>query len=301
MSCAIVVLNFNDADITKDYISTIKDYKIYDHIIVVDNASTDGCTDDLKDYCNQMGVDFIASSDNKGYSSGNNKGAFYAIEKYSPDYIFISNPDIICSESSVKKILDGFSISSNIGLVTGLIHVFDEQRNTIPYKYFAYKVPELKDMLSNCMLLLTKFKMDILKQSMYYNAEDVIRKGHIVVGAVSGCFFAIRSDVSMEIKGLDEDIFLYNEEAVLGFNLRKHGYKEVVVNAPVIHNEKQNKHKGFSKQWNTNKRVQESALIYLEKYINASPLTCGVFIMLNKLGFIERYLFSILKQLKRFR
>ena len=37
----MVILNYNDYETTFDMINQIKDYKVLDHIIIVDNHSTD--------------------------------------------------------------------------------------------------------------------------------------------------------------------------------------------------------------------------------------------------------------------
>lgn len=37
----IVILNYNDYQTTKDMIDNIKDYDSIDHIVIVDNKSTD--------------------------------------------------------------------------------------------------------------------------------------------------------------------------------------------------------------------------------------------------------------------
>lgn len=43
-----VILNYNDADTTTDIINHIKEYSVFNHIIVVDNCSTDNSLDRLK-------------------------------------------------------------------------------------------------------------------------------------------------------------------------------------------------------------------------------------------------------------
>ena len=41
MKLAVIVLNYNDYETTKDFLGYAKEFKIIDKIIVVDNASTD--------------------------------------------------------------------------------------------------------------------------------------------------------------------------------------------------------------------------------------------------------------------
>ena len=44
----MVILNYNDYETTFDMINQIKDYKVLDHIVIVDNHSTDLKYDKLK-------------------------------------------------------------------------------------------------------------------------------------------------------------------------------------------------------------------------------------------------------------
>lgn len=41
----LVVLNYNDSDTVIEYIKRIMEYKIFDHIVIVDNCSTDNSID----------------------------------------------------------------------------------------------------------------------------------------------------------------------------------------------------------------------------------------------------------------
>ena len=45
---AMVIINYNDYDTTKKLIDNIKNYKVLDKIIIVDNASTDNSYNKIK-------------------------------------------------------------------------------------------------------------------------------------------------------------------------------------------------------------------------------------------------------------
>ena len=53
MKNAIIILNYNDSDNTKKILKKIKNYKILDYIIVVDNKSTDDSLKKLKNFENE--------------------------------------------------------------------------------------------------------------------------------------------------------------------------------------------------------------------------------------------------------
>ena len=74
----IVILNYNDYETTINMLNSIKDYDSLDHIVVVDNKSTDNSYEVLKPYESKK-IDVIQSKSNKGYSYGNNVGIKYLL------------------------------------------------------------------------------------------------------------------------------------------------------------------------------------------------------------------------------
>lgn len=82
----------------------IHDYSAIDHIVLVDNLSPDGSIENLQKAVNNK-IDIIQSDRNGGYSYGNNYGAFYLIEKYNIDILFIANPNVEFSEDFLIRVV----------------------------------------------------------------------------------------------------------------------------------------------------------------------------------------------------
>ena len=76
MSASIIILNYNNAEETAEYVERICEYKCLDHVIIVDNASTDGSAVRLKPLCTGK-VELVKSGENRGYAAGNNLGLRY--------------------------------------------------------------------------------------------------------------------------------------------------------------------------------------------------------------------------------
>ena len=292
MKTAIVILNYNDTATTLSYLKAIQGYEKYDHIVVVDNASTDPSTVEIQACCREVGADFVQAPLNRGYANGNNLGVRYAIERYGSDIIFISNPDIICSQQTAAAVVNAFSEHERIGIASGLVHVYDARHVPKVFSAFAYRTPGVKDMFLDCFLISTKIRRK-LDRSIYYDPAQIKRDGFIYVEAMSGCFFAISREAFLAIDGLDEDTFLYYEEVILGQRLKAKGYRGVVVDAPVIHNEKTDKAAGFKKQWRTYRFAQASARIYMKKYLQCNSLTIAAYSIVSVIGFIEKYVLSL--------
>ncbi len=112
----VVVLNYNDSDTTMAFVESIKDYRIIDKIVVVDNASTDASFAELLTLTNAK-IDVIKTDKNGGYGYGNNWGIRYACEKYKLNQVIISNPDIEVSEGTIKQCLRVLQTYKNTAVV----------------------------------------------------------------------------------------------------------------------------------------------------------------------------------------
>lgn len=220
----IVILNYNDYDTTYDMIQQIKDYKILDHIVIVDNNSTDLKYDDLKKLQNDK-IKIIKTDKNKGYAYGNNYGIKYLVNNYKIDYIIISNPDIIVSESTIKKLKDDLDKNEDISIISPVINQLGE-------KLRGWRLPSYTiELLSNINYVHRYAEKRMLYTDEYY--KDDLTK----VDVVSGCFFMARKNDFEKIGYFDEGTFLYYEENIVAKKLKdseKNTYIDNTVS--VVHN-----------------------------------------------------------------
>ena len=101
MKTAIIILNYNSKNDTIRYVNEIKDYKVLDTIIVVDNNSSDADEFEALEELKTEKIHVIKSDKNGGYSYGNNFGLKHleALEQ-DYDYVVISNPDVEVSSEA---------------------------------------------------------------------------------------------------------------------------------------------------------------------------------------------------------
>lgn len=111
---AVVVLNYNDYENTAAQVERILHYECINHIIVVDNCSSDRSAEKLEKriqlWNEAFSVDkvrFRRAERNGGYGAGNNLGMREA-EKLGMDYVLIANPDVSFSEEVPKELLRCF-------------------------------------------------------------------------------------------------------------------------------------------------------------------------------------------------
>ena len=223
MKNGIVIVNYNDYKTTKRLIDNIKDYKIFDKIVIVDNKSSDNSLKELKKLENKQIV-VIDSGENKGYSYALNVGCKYLIDKYKECKIIVSNSDIIIqSENDIK---DLFELVKGKNVIVGPTIIEGNNLNR------GWIVPKpMDDVAMNILGLYKKYqKRHLMYQDSYYN-KDISK-----VGTVSGCFFAISSKHLEEMGYFDENVFLYYEENIMGVKTKDLGKNIIVANnIDVIH------------------------------------------------------------------
>jgi GT2 family glycosyltransferase len=244
----IVILNYNDSKTTSEMLDVIKSFKILDHIVVVDNNSSDNSLEVLEKYKSKK-IDIVVNKENKGYAYGNNVGIRYLRDTYKCDYVFISNPDIIVDENTFEVLIDDFK---KVDVVAPTIKQFGEEIK-------GWKLPNFKKEI-NTITSNRLYKNECVYDDAYYKV------GLNEVEVVSGCFFGIKDSVLKLIGDFDEGTFLYFEENILGYKLKSKDIKTYVdTSVDVIHNLSVSVDKNVKK---TRKyKILMDSLFYYEKNI----------------------------------
>ena len=221
----VLVLNYNDAMTTLNYVNKIKTYKNVRHILVVDNFSTDNSVQLLSDIISEK-VEVIVSNKNGGYCAGNNYGIKYLIDKYNSDYILLSNPDVIVEDETINK-LEEF-LRNNQDYVIAAPFMLDKYRNR--QINTAFRIPNLWDYILSFDLVWSKwlskyFYKDILTENVVYKDVD----------GVSGSMFMMNAKEMLKHGMYDENIFLYCEEISLAIKLKKAGKKTALYQDSILY------------------------------------------------------------------
>jgi|TARA_B100000959_G_scaffold184104_1_gene192395 GT2 family glycosyltransferase/2-polyprenyl-3-methyl-5-hydroxy-6-metoxy-1,4-benzoquinol methylase/Tfp pilus assembly protein PilF len=112
---SIIMLTWNALEYTKKCIDSIVRFTHYPHeIIFVDNASTDGSVEYLRDLVNvHDNYKLIQNKENKGFAGGNNQG----VEAASGEYVMLLNNDVLVSENWLSRMVDSLEKHNNIGII----------------------------------------------------------------------------------------------------------------------------------------------------------------------------------------
>lgn len=282
----MIILNYNDYETTYDMINQIKNYKILDYIIIVDNNSTDSKYEKLKKL-EKNNIKVIKTNENKGYAYGNNYGIKYLNNNYKVDYIIISNPDIIVSEDVIKKLKKEMDTNKKISIIAPTIKQLNEELK-------GWKLPRYSDeLLSNINYIHRIAKKRTLYPLEYYN--DKLTK----VEVVSGCFFMARKTDFEKINYFDEGTFLYYEENIIGKKLKDINKNTYVDNeVSVIHNLSISVNKSFNsiKKY---KILKESQKYYEKKYNNLNIFKMFILRLFYYMSLGIAYICLLFKRIKK--
>jgi GT2 family glycosyltransferase len=245
-SVYIVILNWNGINDTIECIKSLRKINFNNYkIIVVDNASEENEGDLIKNTFPEIVL--IKSSENLGFSGGNNIGIKYAIER-DCDLVLLLNNDTIVEKDFLDKLVSHIQ-PEDIAITVPKINYFDD-RNKIWYS--GGYVSKIK----GSAFTLGEGKMS--RQCYKENKE---------VSFATGCCLLIKSDLFKKIGFLDENYFLYLEDADFCIRTISAGYKILyVADSQIYHKVNQSSKKGngtIPLYYNTRNR-----LFLMKKYYN---------------------------------
>lgn len=206
MRLSIVVINYNTRDLTLKCIrSLINQYKkqIYDkefEIIVVDNASKDGSVQSFKTI---KEIILIENKENFGFSKGNNIGA----KKASGKYILFLNSDTEVKDKGILGMIDFLEQNPKVGILGGKLLNSDGSIQPSSEKFYS---------LANLIVVLLGGERAGLIRKNPNSLEKV--------DAVSGASLMIRRNLFEELKGFDENFFMYMEDMEICYRAEKKGF-----------------------------------------------------------------------------
>ncbi len=110
-----IIVSFNGLHWYNQCIGSLINCETPIQIIVVDNGSTDGSVEFLKQ--NYPEVLLIQNKENLGFAKANNIGFRYAID-HGADFVFLLNQDAWVEKNTLSVLLTSFEEKENIGIVS---------------------------------------------------------------------------------------------------------------------------------------------------------------------------------------
>lgn len=200
-SVAVVVLNWNDADLLPKSVGSLLSQSESCDVVVVDNGSTDNS----KEVIASFGQKVVAlwNKKNKGFAGGVNTGIRYALAQ-GYDYIALLNNDAVADRHWVKHLRAGLR-DKTVGAVTcSFIHSSKKHYDSTGDMYTIWGLPYPRGRGERV-------------EGQYDNDT--------YVASVSGGASMFRADFFEDVGLFDEDFFAYYEDVDLGLRGNLRGWK----------------------------------------------------------------------------
>lgn len=271
---ACIILNYNDADHTIQLLELIKKYRTISDIVIVDNASTDVSWLRLQAYVEALGdehIHLIASESNKGYGGGNNLGIRYA-KGLGAKYALVANPDTEFEEDSIKELLRGFVSYENLAVIAPKVYTDESLNYNSLHSPFAFPIRGFYHELAE----LNPLTRRIFHTILHYPKEKY-EKRFAVVDALPGSLLLLDIDKFLEVGGYDEEVFLYQEEHILGIKLAAKGYIHMIAGRVYyIHRHSQSIDQSYHSLLAKQRLREKSCMHYFKKYLKISKPEAGL-------------------------
>ena len=269
MKIGAILVNYHTLKRVIDIALKYSSFRIIDKVVIVNNDTFEEERKTLLKLKNSK-LEIIFSSENLGYSKGNNLGVKYLVNTINPDYIIISNSDVEIDEPTIHGIIEKLELYTQFGAMAP--QQLDYNRNIVPLRYIELGYKRL-------FLLCFTTGLDRRTEKFIHKYDPFI----ILQSLLHGSFFICRTQAFLDCGMFDQNIFLYREEEILGVRMRKKGYKlGVVDNLYYKHAHEYSKEK-FATLLRQKKLEFTSERYFFRKYLGASDLQIFFVYILEKI------------------
>lgn len=223
---SVVIVNYDTRDQTCEAVASVlrESGDLTVQVIVVDNGSHDGSVAALRERFPEIVV--VDAGENLGFARGVNRGAKQA----SGEYLLLLNPDTVTLPGSLPAMLEFARTNSTYDIFGG--RTLRPDGSVEPSS--CWGAPTLWSLLMFATMLSTVFKRSPVFDPESLGSWDrgTVRE----VPIITGCLLLLRRSLFTELGGMDEDFFLYGEDAEFSLRARARGSRCVVVpDASIIH------------------------------------------------------------------
>jgi len=223
MDLGIVVVNYNTRELLRDCLASIYESKgdFHYRVCVVDNASTDGSADMVRESFPQ--VHLIVSPVNGGYAYANNLGlralGFERAEGEAPRYALLLNSDTVLPPSALKGMLDFMDAHPEAGAAGPKLLLADGRLDLACRRSFP--TPQVSFYRLTGLSRLFPKSPRFGRYNLTYLDPDQLTEVDSVVGA----FMMVRREAIQQVGLLDESFFLYGEDLDWAYRIKEAGWK----------------------------------------------------------------------------
>ena len=214
MDLSIVIVNWNTCELLRDCLTSVFAGAPVGHsyeVIVVDNASTDGSQDMVRQQF--PNVTMIMNDENRGFAAANNQAMAIA----SGNNILLLNSDTLVHGDVLTKSLDYMKAHWNVGAMGCRVLNADGS--------LQHSASQFPSFLNLAFQTLGLDRLKGIPAFRKYRMLDWDRQSERYVETISGCFLLVRKQCIAAVGMLDEDFFFFGEETDWCRRIREAGWR----------------------------------------------------------------------------
>jgi GT2 family glycosyltransferase len=209
MDISFIIVNWNTKGLLGECLDSIlKTVEALTHeIIVVDNASSDGSVEMLRQQYPQVKI--IANRENRGFGAANNQG--FAVMQ--GRYALMINTDAVLTAGAVGKLWNFAEANPRAAIVCGqLLNADGSKQNSVA------SFPTMLTLVANTSLLEYLFPRK-------YPSKRYEHTGPLEVDSAIGACMMIRKKALDEVSFFDDRFFFFFEETDLAYAMKRAGWR----------------------------------------------------------------------------
>jgi N-acetylglucosaminyl-diphospho-decaprenol L-rhamnosyltransferase len=272
---SIIIINWKSANFTRKCLASIhaRAKGINLEILVVDNASFDGCAEMIqKEFPD---VRFIQSQDNLGFARANN----LAFEYSKGEILLFLNPDTEIVGSALQDMMACLDSNQNAGAIGAKLLNSDLSVQTSCLQAFPSILSQVLD---------SEYLRTMIPKSSLWGTQALFEDSRqpVPVEGISGACLMVRRSLFEQIGYFNRDYFMYVEDMDLCHKIQKAGWTNYYVgDATVIHHGGQSSGSQSNNQFST-LVMKESLLKYFK--IHRGHLYSQLFRLMTALAALGR-------------
>ncbi len=202
---AIILINLNQEKHTRECIESLQKvtYKPIE-VILIDNFSTDGSGERLK--TDIPSIIYHRTQENLGFAGGNNVGIKIALDR-GADFILLLNNDTVVDPDFIQPLVDYAIKNPDCGFQSCKI-LFYSQKNVFWYAGGVFKVHKA-----------------VGKHRGMFEVDEGQYDEIVEVDFATGCMMFTTRKVIEKVGLLDENLFIYFEDADWSLRVKSHGMR----------------------------------------------------------------------------
>jgi N-acetylglucosaminyl-diphospho-decaprenol L-rhamnosyltransferase len=234
-SVVAIVVTYNGTHWIEKCLSSLTDSNIPIQTIVVDNGSTDGSQQMIKELF--PNVELIESNRNLGFGKANNLGLKKAMEEAQADYVLLLNQDSWIEPETVQELMHAFESDSGYGIVSPV--PYDGKGEQMDYLYKRFYRHGLKP-----------------KENDRVNVQEI--------QFINAACWLVNRNTLLKLGGFHPDFYMYGEDRNYIHRLHKVGLKVGVIPGSRYFHDRASREKGHDNRPNRffKKRMEVKVNLY---------------------------------------